>query len=81
MLSYQEKYRMGDRRRRVPSPRQKEGEREEKHLSRNRAKGSPGQSFPPPAAAAATPRKGPALQGRWEVGRQDGGTPPAVGQT
>ena len=42
---------------------------------------SPGEPFPPLAAAAAAPQRGPALPGRWEAGWQGFPARPVAGQT
>lgn len=42
---------------------------------------SPGEPFPPLAAAAAARQRGPALPGRWEAGWQGFLARPAAGQT
>ena len=46
-----------------------------------RARLSPGEPFPPLAAAAAAPQRGPALPGRWEAGWRGFLARPAAGQT
>ena len=60
---------------------QKQGKVTGRAEAGRRTRLSPGEPFPPLAAAAAAPQRGPALPGRWEAGWQGFPARPVAGQT